>query len=218
MDDLGGYFAHPVRLGVLAVLLFQTAFNIYRRMTLTRYNAYRLEHIGVYRVQLMAVESVFLIGAFCDRRGLGVMPEPVRWWGLGLLILGTLLMAWAILRTPGLFDPAILAEDSHGIPLAHGASVPPGAEPSPPSRRLSGEDFRQGPYRWLRYPTSFGQIVLLLGLALCFRSWTCVAFAGMLLAATFFRTRETDAAYQRFYGRAWAEYSEMTRRFLPFVY
>ncbi len=212
IDDLGGFFANPGRLGAALILLAQAGFRLARSFLPNRVPDRRLEHIGVYRLQLMAMETVFVIAPFCDRRGLTVLAEPARGWGLALLALGTLLSAWAVLTWP---PRLVLVDNLNELSPEHALATYPGA-----GERLQadGADFRSGPFRWLRYPYFAGQVLIILGVGLAFRAWAGVLLAGLMLLVVAVRTRQMDDIYLRQFGPAWGSYMEGTKRLVPGVY
>lgn len=212
VDDLPGLLANPARLAIVGVIGGHAIYNLYIRIhPPAAVVGRRLEHVGLYRLQLMATETVYVFAPYTDRRGLGVLAEDVRWWGVALFILFTLLVAWSGLRLPARRIPADILNELDGSPVG-------AAQVSTDFFRGSGEDFRVGPFRWLRYPSFLGLVGLSLGMALAFRSGVCAIISILMLVIVMIRARELDEIYLRRFGSAWAVYSANTWRILPFLY
>ncbi len=211
--DLRGFFDNPGRVGVVIILGGQALFRVARSFIPERAAHHRLEHIGIYRLQLMAMETAFVIAPFCDRRGLTVMVEGVRWWGLALMAAGTLLAAWAILTWPPRF---ILVDTVNELSPEHSLSSSFGRGENP--RAAASQDFCCGPFRWLRYPYFLGQALIAAGIGLAFRSWAGLVIGLLLLVVAMVRTYQMDEIDLSYFGSAWAEYVERTKRVIPFIY
>lgn len=212
IDDIAGYFAHPARVGVVAILVAQAAFRVYRSYLPNRVPQHRLEHIGIYHLQLIAMETIFVIAPFCDRRELTVMAEPARWWGLALVLAGVLLASWALLTWP---PRLVMVDTLNELSPEHALSGYPGI-----ADRLSGDgaDFLCGPFRWLRFPYYAGQILITAGLGLAFRAWAGLLIAALLLITTIVRARQMDEIYLRHFGAAWDSYMHRTKRLFPAIF
>ncbi len=211
VNDLPGYFANPARVGVLVVIVGHAIFNTYIRIHPPKTPRRRLEHIGLYRLQLMAIETIYVFGPYTDRHGLGVLPEAVRWWGVGLFVLGTLLMIWTSLRLPERRIPVDVLGELDGAPAGVVQNIHD-------YLRGTGEDFRSGPFRWLRYPSFTGLVLAGAGMGLAFRSGVCLVISALMLLIVMVRARQMDDIFQRRFGSAWAVYSSHTWRILPFLY
>lgn len=212
LDDIPGFVANPARLAILLIISGHAVYNLYIRIhppaaTVGR----RLEHVGLYRMQLMATETIYVFAPYTDRRVLGVLAEDIRWWGVALFLIATLLLVWCGLRVPARRIPVDILNELDGSPVG----VP---QVSTDFFRGSGEDFRAGPFRWLRYPSFLGLVGLSLGMSLAFRSGVCVIITAIMLIIVMIRAREMDEIYLRRFGSAWAVYSQNTWRILPFLY
>ena len=76
-----------------------------------------------------------------------------------------------------------------------------------------------GPYRYLRHPAYFGQIVLMLGFGIALTDATSVAVAVIpMLIALAVRIRIEERALLGHFGDAYARYCARTRRLIPFVW
>lgn len=212
IDDVAGYFANPVRAGVVAVLVAQAIFRVVRSFLPNRVPQHRLEHIGVYHLQLIALETVYVVAPFCDRRELTVMAEPARGWGLALVLAGVLLAIWAVLTWP---PRLVMVDTLNELSPEHALSGYPGA-----ADRLRGDgaDFFCGPFRWLRFPYYAGQILITAGLGLAFRAWAGLLIAALLLVITMVRARQMDEIYLRHFGAAWGSYMHRTKRLIPAIF
>lgn len=212
IDDVPGYFSNPARAGVIAVLLAQAGFRVYRTFVPNRVPQHRLEHIGVYHLQLIAMETIFVIAPFCDRRELTVMAESARGWGLALVLAGTLLASWALLTWP---PRLVMVDTLNELSPEHALSGYPGS-----ADRLNGDgaDFQCGPFRWLRFPYYAGHILITTGLGLAFRAWAGLLIAALMLIIVMVRAREMDQIYLRHFGAAWDAYMQKTKRLVPIIY
>jgi protein-S-isoprenylcysteine O-methyltransferase Ste14 len=212
LDDLTGYFANPWRAGIVVLLLAQAGFRVYRAFLPERAQHHRLEHVGLYHLQVMTMETLFVIAPFCDRRGLTVMAEPVRGWGLALMAAGILLASWALLTWP---PRLVMVDTLNELSPEHALSSAPDA-----ADRLRGDgaDFLCGPFRWLRFPFFAGQVLMEAGFGLAFRAWAGLLIAGLMLVILIVRTRQMDAIYLRYFGSAWDSYMQKTKRLVPVIF
>lgn len=212
IDDLPGFFANPARVAVVVLLAAQAAFRVYRTFIPNRVPRHRLEHIGVYHLQLIALETVYVVAPFSDRRVLTMLPDSARWWGVALALAGMALASWALLTWP---PRLVMVDTLNELSPEHALTGHPAA-----ADRLRGDgaDFLCGPFRWLRFPYYAGQILITAGLGLAFRAWAGVLIAVVLLVIVMVRTREMDQIYLRHFGAAWDGYMQKTKRLAPFIY
>ncbi len=76
-----------------------------------------------------------------------------------------------------------------------------------------------GPYRYLRHPAYFGQILLMLGFGIALTDAASVAVAVIpMLIALAVRIRIEERALLGHFGDAYARYCERTRRLIPLVW
>ena len=191
----GGFFAHPVRVGVVVVHLLMMPV-----MTLCTSGRSR----GVKSVPdwkpffpLLMLHSLFTawVMPFMDARDLWVMPggDALRWTGLLFLVCGATLRVWPMLELGDRFAAVVALQERHELKTT-------------------------GLYRTVRHPSYVGILLMDLGFALVFRS-----ALGLLLMPVpiwmFQRRMDVEEAFLiREFGEKYREYMKRTSRLLPGVY
>jgi protein-S-isoprenylcysteine O-methyltransferase Ste14 len=72
-----------------------------------------------------------------------------------------------------------------------------------------------GPYRMVRHPVYVGLMLLVVGLAIAFRSWLGLASLILLLPTTVYRARAEEPELRARFGPEWGSYAARTGFFFP---
>ncbi len=199
LNDVRGFLSEPARLGMILFGCVSAFLAAWQGMVIPErqdQKAKRINRQTVYLVVVQLLGLLLLISlGYCDRRGLGVMPENegVRLVGLGLAYLGGTVMFWSVLDLGRQYSPEVTIQKEHHL-ITHGL------------------------YGFIRHPRYLGLVVLVLGSALAFRSWTGIAADVILLASLLWRIRDEEAMLQREFGTEWDAYARRTRRLVPWVW
>jgi protein-S-isoprenylcysteine O-methyltransferase Ste14 len=192
---LAEYFSNPVRTGFAVVVTAQslfTAWVVYRtpphiehehRFDLARWHAYMFE-------------TIFILAAFGDRRGILAWDEnmPLRWLGMGLYLVGLALSVWSnITWVNHLQREGKRAKDNPVL-------------------------IYDGPFQWVRYPSMLSLIFYCLGFTFMFRSWAGLALMLPLLLGIVNRINNMEKVFETRYKKDWAIRRHSSRRFLPYLY
>ena len=114
--------------------------------------------------------------------------------GLALIILGLLIRWSAILTLKKYFTVNLAVQDGQRI-------------------------IKHGLYRWMRHPGYTGQILSFAGLGLVYSNWLCVlAFTIPVVIVFLHRIQLEEALLIEDFGDEYREYSNTTKRFIPFIY
>ena len=150
---------------------------------------------GLLHWRLIALETILVLGPYCDHRGTLVFGDsaPLRWLGVILYASGTSLALWAgYLRSWAVarmdqspYEPVLLVD---------------------------------GPFRQLRYPGYLGLLLFSLGAALLFRSWFGLGAFCLMLNFIVMRINEEDHSARVKFGIRWTAYSRHSWRLVPFIY
>lgn len=142
----------------------------------------------------MAVQGALLL-AIC---GLGFYGEAA--WGRAL--------GWGLGGVCGVLGASVGIAGSWAL----GRNLTPFPKPSPEAQLVT-----HGVYRWIRHPLYTSVTLASIGWALAWHSWPSLVAAGLLIP--FFTAkalREERWLREKFAG--YADYSQRTWRFIPWVY
>jgi protein-S-isoprenylcysteine O-methyltransferase Ste14 len=121
-----------------------------------------------------------------------------NWWtlgfGVGMVIAGTVLRAWAILSLGRYFRREVTIETGQRI-------------------------VRRGPYRVVRHPSYAGIFLIFAGFGLAFGSWVSAAVALLIVFVGLLpRIRVEERALAKAFGVDYTDYASSTARVLPHVW
>ncbi len=198
VDDLGGFFAHPARAGLLVVALLGIVAALVLRLDPQMFRKGK-RPVGRQRWLLAGLMVIGLsLGWFLpygDRRGLLIFAgaDALRYLGLALYAGGNLLALVALRALGKQYSGYVTLQDNHEL-------------------------VQTGIYGVIRHPIYLRAILVMLGLPLVFRSWLVLpALAlGVVFAAARIRQEEKLLAEQ--FGAEFEAYRRRTWRLLPFVY
>ena len=190
-----GFFAHPVRVGVVALHLVMIPV-----MTLsTSGRSKGLKHSPDWKpfFPLLMFHSLFTawVMPYMDARDLWVLPggDALRWAGLVVLAAGVALRLGPMLELGRRFVSVVALQQGHSL-------------------------HTRGFYELVRHPSYLGILLMDLGFAGVFRS--AIALALMPVVFWMFRRRmDVEEAFMvDQFGAEYREYMGRTRRILPGVY
>jgi len=190
-----GFFAHPVRVGVVVIHLLMMPV-----MTLCTSGRSRgVKHAPDWKpfFPLLMFHSLFTawVMPYMDARDLWVMPggDALRWIGLLLLACGATLRVWPMMELGDRFASVVAIREGHELKTT-------------------------GLYRAVRHPSYVGILLMDLGFAFVFRS----ALALLLLPVPiwmFLRRMDVEEAFLiQVFGEKYREYMRRTARLLPRIY
>ncbi|MGE5175470.1 MAG: methyltransferase family protein [Hyphomicrobiales bacterium] len=193
--SVGGFFAHPVRVGVVVIhLLMMPVMTLY-----TAGRSRGLKHAPDWKpfFPLLVFHSLFTAYAmpYLDVRGIAVLPggDALRWIGLGFLAAGAALRVWPMLELRERFASVVALQEGH---------------------RLETD----GAYALVRHPSYVGILLMDVGFAGVFRS----GIAVLLLPVVFWMFSRRMDVEERFlcdqFGDRYRAYMGRTRRLLPGLY
>ena len=113
--------ANPARLGYVVLVLLMNAFAAYRipEVGKTRENptsSVPRQHLVVSLLKILSL-SLVLVGPFCDRHDIGVLPDQqtVRWVGLTLYLIGFMAMHLAEAQLGRHFSVEVAVQRDHRL-------------------------------------------------------------------------------------------------------
>jgi protein-S-isoprenylcysteine O-methyltransferase Ste14 len=137
---------------------------------------------------------VLVIAAFLPHDAFGSYQQSFGWGGIALMVLGLLVRIWSA-RTLGEFYTRTL------VVTAYQQLV------------------ESGPYRWLRHPGYFADILLCFGAGIASANLIVLALiAGMLLPAYIYRVHVEELMLRQRFGVAFERYAKTRRRLIPLLY
>ena len=190
-----GFFAHPVRVGVVIV-----HFLMLPVMTFSTSGRSRGEkHASDWKpfFPLLMFHSLFTawVMPYMDARDLLVLPggDALRWAGLLVLACGDALRVWPMMTLGERFASVAAIQEGHRLHTG-------------------------GVYAWMRHPSYVGIILMDLGFAAIFRS----SVAVLLLPVVFYMFKkrmdiEESLLIQEF-GEEYRDYMKRSARLMPGVY
>jgi protein-S-isoprenylcysteine O-methyltransferase Ste14 len=193
--DARGFFAHPVRVGVVVLHLLMVPV-----MTLCTAGRSRgVSHVPDWRpfFPLLVAHSLFTayVMPFMDARDIAVLPggDGLRWTGFGLLAAGAALRLASMITLGRRFTSVVAIQTGHRLHTS-------------------------GLYAAARHPSYLGILLMDLGFAGVFRS--AVALALMPVVGWMFKRRMDveEAFLAAAFDGEYRDYMTRTRRLLPGVY
>jgi protein-S-isoprenylcysteine O-methyltransferase Ste14 len=151
----------------------------------------RPEDAGSYWLLIVTVFLCFGL-AFSSRFAqIGLLPEPIRYAGLGLMVAGIALRQWAVFTLGRHFSVVVAIEKDHRL-------------------------IQTGPYCWLRHPAYTGGLLAVMGLHLVMgNGWTLLLALVVLLPAFIYRLRVEERTLLAHFGDAYRTYQQQTWGLLP---
>ncbi len=190
-----GFFAHPVRVGVVVIHLLMIPVMTFCTAGRSR----GLKHAPDWRpfFPLLMFHTLFTawVMPYMDARDLWVLPgaDTVRWAGLVLLAAGASLRVWPMIELGNRFASVVAIQEGHRL-------------------RTSGV------YSTVRHPSYVGILLMDLGFAFVFRS----TLALLLLPVPFWMFKRRMDVEEAFlvdqFGDEYRSYMDRTWRLLPRVY
>jgi protein-S-isoprenylcysteine O-methyltransferase Ste14 len=128
------------------------------------------------------------------RRGRTSISPAAGWVGLGLMVSGIGLRAWAN-TTLGAFYTRTLRVTA--------------------DQRL----IEQGPYRLLRHPGYSGSLLLWIGAGLATTNWLIASLIAVVTSSAYlYRMRSEEAMLAQTFGEAYQDYRQRTWKLIPLIY
>jgi protein-S-isoprenylcysteine O-methyltransferase Ste14 len=193
--SVSGFFAHPVRKGVVILHLIMIPIMTFSTSGRSR----GIRHTPDWKpfFPLLVFHSLFtaLLMPYMDAREMWVLPggDTLRWVGFVVLALGVSLRLGPMMELGRRFVSVVALQDDHTL-------------------------HTNGFYRWMRHPSYLGIILMDLGFAGVFRS--TVALLLMPIVFWMFKRRmdvEEGFMVEQF-GDSYRDYMGQTARLLPRVY
>lgn len=198
LDDLGGLFAHPARMGLVVVALLGVMGVLVGRLDVQPFRKGK-RPVGHQRWRLVAlmIAGLFLVWflPYGDRRGLLTFAEAdaLRWVGL-LLYTGGNVLAFVALRTLGKqYSGYVTMQDDHQL-------------------------VQTGIYGLIRHPIYLRALLVFLGLPLLFRSWLTIPLFVLGIVFVAARIRQEEKLLAEHFGADFEAYRRRTWRLLPYLY
>ncbi|MDA2912868.1 isoprenylcysteine carboxylmethyltransferase family protein [Acidobacteriia bacterium AH_259_A11_L15] len=197
-DDLGGFFAHPARAGLLAIALVGLVCMFVWRLDIQVFRR-GPRPVGRQRWLLAGLMAfgLFLVWflPYGDRRDVLTFTgaDLLRYVGLALYAGGTVL-AFAALRALGKqYSGYVTLQEDHRL-------------------------VQTGIYGLIRHPIYLRGLLVFLGLPLLFRSWLVVPLFVFGLVFVALRIRQEEKLLAEHFGAEFEAYRRRTWRLLPYLY
>src|SRR5436190_9909467 len=193
--SVSGFFAHPVRKGVVILHLIMIPIMTFSTSGRSR----GIRHTPDWKpfFPLLVFHSLFtaLLMPYMDAREMWVLPggDTLRWVGFVVLALGVSLRLGPMMELGRRFVSVVALQDDHTL-------------------------HTNGFYRWMRHPSYLGIILMDLGFAGVFRS----TVALLLMPVVFWMFKRRMDVEERFmvgeFGGEYRDYMGRTARLVPGVY
>ncbi len=190
-----GFFAHPVRAGVVVIHLVMLPVMMFCTSGRSR----GVKHAAEWKpfFPLLVLHTLFIAWAlpYMDARDLWVLPggDALRWTGLALLAAGAALRLWPMIELGSRFSSLVAIQEGHRLRTT-------------------------GIYSASRHPSYVGILLMDVGFACVFRS----AAALVLLPVVFWMFRRRMDVEEEFllreFGDEYRDYMSRTARLLPGIY
>ena len=200
LDDLGGFFSHPARAGVVLVGILGTvlAFVLVPMAHLDPFRKGERPVVGQrWVLGAFVVLAVFFAPfmPYADRRGLLVFADSefLRYVGLVLNAGGSAIRLFGLRTLGKQFSGYVTLQKEHEL-------------------------VQTGMYSVIRHPMYLGALLAFAGWGLVFRSWLTIpalVLTGALIAV---RIRGEEKLLAETFGEAFEDYRRRTWRLVPFIY
>ena len=194
--SIPGYFADPVR-ALATVCEMVPTWVILAGVTSGAGPGVR--HLDEGRGRLVGLNVLWSLGllavVFTSARGIATLPRgaPLEWAGLGVTALGTVFRAGPMIELGRRFSLRVAIQEEHALQTT-------------------------GFYAHIRHPSYAGMLLMVLGLALVFRSAIGLGLALATPGITVPRMNREEAFPAEQFGDAYRGYMRRTRRLVPGVY
>ncbi len=197
-DDLGGFFAHPARAGLIAVVLLTTVLVVALRIPL---NMLRKGSRPVGRQRwvlagllLLGLTMMFLL-PYGDRRGWLTFNarDALRYLGLALYFAGNLFAFVAVKTLDRQYSGYVTLQDNHQL-------------------------VQTGIYGVIRHPIYLRMLLVGVSVPLIFRSWLWVPFLVSVIGIVTYRIRQEERLLAEQFGPEFETYRRRTWRLIPYVF
>lgn len=194
-NDLHGFLSNPVRMGFCVVVIASALLSmwlVYR----TPPHPVEEHRFDLNRWHLYMFESIFVLSAFGDRRGILAWTEnlALRWVGLGIYLIGTSIWIWTNLTW-----------------IKHLRREAERAVENPVL-------LYEGPFHWIRHPTLLILAIHCLGFALMFRSWVGLFLLIPLIIGILNRINIMEKIFAEKYKKVWPIRRHASKKIIPFLY
>jgi protein-S-isoprenylcysteine O-methyltransferase Ste14 len=194
--ELGNFFSEPGRTGFVLLTLIGAALTAYQGMVnpeLRDLASMRLSRQTIFLMVFGVLGAALLIALpFCDHHGLAAWGQNtgLRIWGAAFVAVGGTIMFWSILDLGRQYSPELPIQTEHHLVTT-------------------------GWYQHLRHPRYLGLIVVVLGIALVFRSWIGLAAVVVTAGGFVWRIVGEEKMLEEEFGEQWAAYCQHTWRLIP---
>jgi protein-S-isoprenylcysteine O-methyltransferase Ste14 len=194
-SDLRGFLANPVRTSFSVVVIISALISgwlVY--VTPPHPEEEHRDDLGRWHAYMF--ETIFVLSAFGDRRGILAWAEnpALRWLGLAIYLIGTGIAIWSNFTWVNhLRREAERAVDNPVLLF-------------------------EGPFHWIRYPSLLYLAIYCLGFALMFRSWVGLFLMMPLIAGMLNRINSLEKIFAEKYKRVWPLRRHASKKLIPFVY
>jgi len=197
-DDLGGFFAHPARAGLVIVGLLNLVVVVVLRIPLDMLRK-GSKPVGAQRfvlagLMLLGLTVMFLL-PYGDRRGWLAHdgPDALRYLGLALYAAGNALAFAAVKTLDKQYSGYVTLQDDHKL-VQHGI------------------------YGLIRHPIYLRMLLVGVSVPLLFRSWLWIPFLLVVVGIVTYRIRAEEKLLAEQFGAEFDAYRRRTWRLIPYLY
>ncbi|MBI4463013.1 MAG: isoprenylcysteine carboxylmethyltransferase family protein [Acidobacteria bacterium] len=198
LDDVGGFFAHPARTGLLLVALAGTVIVLVSGADLDPFR--KGEKKTGHQAWFVAVFLVVTLFAVCflpfaDRRSVLVFAEndSLRYAGLALNVIGTAIRVAGLLTLGRQFSGYITVQENHQL-------------------------VQTGIYGRIRHPMYLGVLLAFPGFALTLRSQLTIPLFVIFAVLIRVRLQREEKLLGEHFGAEFDAYQRRTWRLVPYLY
>jgi protein-S-isoprenylcysteine O-methyltransferase Ste14 len=146
------------------------------------------------RLIVVAYGAVVAINVVLGMASFGQIPPTWRWLGVGVLVVGLALRAWAMTTLGRFYTRTLRTVDAQQLVEA-------------------------GPYRAVRHPGYSASLLVWVGYAIALGSWIGTTLTiGVLGPVYLWRINAEETLLRASFGDRYAAYQQRTKRLVPFVY
>jgi protein-S-isoprenylcysteine O-methyltransferase Ste14 len=188
------FMAHPARVGIVVTIVVASIVAVFTHGNLSGGRREDTQNRWIFVPIFVLGFTLAWLPAYTDRHEFWTLDgDTVRYAGLGLFIIGTILRLLPVVILGHRFSGLVAIQENHRL-------------------------VTDGMYRVIRHPSYLGLLLGQFGWASVFRSGIGILVSLLLIPPLIARMNSEEALLESEFGEQYAAYRHRTWRLLPFLY
>jgi protein-S-isoprenylcysteine O-methyltransferase Ste14 len=194
--DMQGFFCHPARAGLVAVLTLSTLALLFIPFELFAGGAQEIHRQRAATfLALASIVGLCWLLPYAERRKILIWPQPdiLTYIGVACVSIGMSVRIAGMKQLGRFFSGFVAVQPEHRL-------------------------MTDGSYRWVRHPIYTGSLLALAGFFLVYRSMLIMLVVPLYALGTLWRIADEERLLAEAFGEEYEAYRARTWRLIPFVY